>query len=187
MERRAVLVGGGRDAESLIRSLEAEPDSDIRICGIFDDRDDSRSPPLVAGYPKLGTITELVDFARLTRIDMLIVTLPLSAESRVLSLLKQLWVLPIDIRLSAHAGQLRFRPRTYSFIGSVPLIDVFDRPLADWDWIAKRVFDVVFAGIALLLVSPILLATAVAIKPDSRGPCCSARSGTASTTRSSRS
>ena len=170
MERRAVLVGGGRDAESLIRSLEAGPDSDIRICGIFDDRDDSRSPPLVAGYPKLGTVAELVAFARLTRIDMLIVTLPLSAESRVLSLLKQLWILPIDIRLSAHAGQLRFRPRTYSFIGSVPLIDVFDRPLADWDWIAKRIFDVVFASIALLLVSPILLATAIAIKLDSEGP-----------------
>ena len=170
MERRAVIVGGGTAAEGLIRSLEAQPESDIRICGIFDDRDDRRSPPIVAGYPKLGNIGELVEFARLARIDMLIVSLPLSAEQRVLTLLKQLWVLPIDIRLSAQSAQLKFRPRTYSFIGTVPLIDVFDRPLADWDWIAKRVFDVIVASLALIFLSPVFLATAIAVKLDSRGP-----------------
>jgi FlaA1/EpsC-like NDP-sugar epimerase len=56
MERRAVIVGGGKAAEALIRSLEREPANDIRICGIFDDRDNTRSPPVVAGYPKLGTV-----------------------------------------------------------------------------------------------------------------------------------
>jgi Undecaprenyl-phosphate glucose phosphotransferase len=170
MERRAVVVGGGKGAETLIRSLESQQDSDIRICGIFDDRDDSRSPPIVAGYPKLGNIRELVEFARLARIDMLIVTLPLSAEERLLSMLKHLWVLPLDIRLSAHSAQLRFRPRTYSFVGDIPLIDVFDQPLADWDRVGKRVFDVIFASLALLVLSPVMFATALAIKLDSRGP-----------------
>ena len=73
MERRALIVGGGKAAESLIRSIEVQPDNDIRICGIFDDRDDVRSPPVVAGYPKLGTVGELIEFARIARIDMLIV------------------------------------------------------------------------------------------------------------------
>lgn len=170
MERRAVIVGGGKGAETLIRGLEMQEESDIRICGIFDDRDDRRSPPLVAGYPKLGTIRELVEFARLAKIDMLIVTLPLSAEKRVLALLKDLWVLPLDIRLSAHTSQLRFRPRSYSYIGQIPLLDVFDRPIADWDWIAKRAFDLFFASLALILLSPVFLATAIAIKLDSKGP-----------------
>ncbi|MDY8107686.1 undecaprenyl-phosphate glucose phosphotransferase [Fulvimarina sp. 2208YS6-2-32] len=170
MERRAVIVGGGKNAEDLIRGLEAQSDSDIRICGIFDDRNDRRSPPVVAGYPKLGTIPELVAFSRMTRIDMLIVTLPLSAEQRLLTLLKKLWVLPVDIRLSAHATELHFRPRSYSFIGEIPMIDVLDRPLADWDWIAKRVFDVVVAALAILVLSPVLLITALAVKLDTPGP-----------------
>ncbi len=72
----------------------------------FDDRTDDRSPPVVVGYPKLGTISELVEFGRMARVDMLIVTLPLSAESRVLQLLKRLWILPVDIRLSAHTNKL---------------------------------------------------------------------------------
>jgi Undecaprenyl-phosphate glucose phosphotransferase len=170
MERRALIVGGGKEAEGLIRSIERQPYNDIRICGIFDDRDDKRSPPIVAGYPKLGNIAELIEFARIARIDMLIVSLPLTAESRVLSLLKKLWVLPVDIRLSAHNNQLQFRPRSYSFIGSVPLLDILDKPINDWDSVAKRAFDIVFSLIGIILFSPVMLATAIAIKLDSKGP-----------------
>src|SRR5690606_16734035 len=115
MERRAVIVGGGSVAEGLIREIEQQPYNDIRICGIFDDRDDVRSPPVVAGYPKLGNTDELVEFARLARIDLMIVTIPITAEARVLAMLRKLWVLPIDIRLSAHSNHLRFRPRAYSY------------------------------------------------------------------------
>jgi Undecaprenyl-phosphate glucose phosphotransferase len=170
MERRAVIVGGGKAAEMLIRSIEQQADNDIRICGIFDDRDDRRSPPIVAGYPKLGNVTELIEFARIARIDMLIVSLPITAEARVLSLLKKLWVLPVDIRLSAHSNQLRFRPRSYSFIGSVPMLDIFDKPINDWDSVAKRAFDIIFSLIGIVVFSPIMLATAIAIKLDSKGP-----------------
>ncbi|MCR4266038.1 undecaprenyl-phosphate glucose phosphotransferase [Nitratireductor sp. ZSWI3] len=170
IERRALIVGGGANAEHLIRSIERQPYNDIRICGIFDDRDDRRSPPVVAGYPKLGNIAELVEFARIARIDMLIVSLPVSAEARVLSLLSKLWVLPVDIRLSAHSNHLRFRPRAYSYIGSVPMLDIFDRPINDWDSVAKRAFDIVFSLFGIVAFSPVMLAAALAIKLDSKGP-----------------
>jgi Undecaprenyl-phosphate glucose phosphotransferase len=170
LERRAVIVGGGQSAEDLIRALDAEPDNDIRICGIFDDRKDDRSPSVVAGHAKLGTIAELVEFGRLTRIDLLIVSLPITAETRLLQMLKHLWVLPVDIRLSAHTNKVRFRPRSYSFIGSLAFLDVFDKPIADWDYLLKRAFDLVFASLALVLLSPLMLATAIAIRLDSRGP-----------------
>jgi len=170
MERRAVIVGGGPNAQALIRALEQQPDNDIRICGIFDDRDDKRSPPIVAGYPKLGNIQELIEFARIAHIDMLIVSLPISAEERILMILNKLWVLPVDIRLSALNNHLRFRPRAYSYIGSVPMLDIFDKPINDWDSVAKRIFDIVFSLLGIVLLSPIMLATAIAIKLDSKGP-----------------
>ena len=170
MERRAVIVGGGDPAKQLVRALEQQPDNDIRICGIFDDRGSGRSPPVVAGYPKLGTFAELVEFARVARVDMLIIALPASAEARILQLLRKLWVLPVDIRLAAHANHLRFRPRSYSHIGAVPMFDIFDKPLRDWDSVAKRVFDVVFSLIALALVWPVMIAAAIAVKVTSKGP-----------------
>ncbi|KAB0680938.1 undecaprenyl-phosphate glucose phosphotransferase [Aureimonas leprariae] len=170
MERRAVIVGGGQAAEELIRTIIAQPDGDVRICGIFDDRGDRRSPPLVAGYPKLGNIRELVEFARTARIDMLIVTLPLSAEKRVLEFLKSLWVLPLDIRLAAHAANPQFRSRSHSFVGQVPVLDVFNKPIADWNALTKRVFDILIASAAIVALSPVFLATAIAVRLDSKGP-----------------
>ncbi len=141
LNRRAVIVGGGPETEALIKALEASQDIDIRIAGIFDDRGPDRVSPVIAGYPKLGNIDELVAFARTSRIDLAIVSLPVTAEARLLQLLQKLWVLPIDIRISAHNNRLRFRPRTYSYIGNVPFIDLADRPIANWDYVRKWLFD----------------------------------------------
>ncbi len=170
LNRRAVIVGGGAAAEDLIAALEASADSSISIVGIFDDRGDDRSPSFVAGYPKLGTVAQLEEFARKAPIDLLIFTLPLKAEDRLLALAKKLWILPVDIRLSAHAQQLRYRPRAYSYIGNVPFLDVFDRPLADWDQFAKSVEDKLIAAITLIVAAPLMLLIAIAVKLESRGP-----------------
>ncbi|MBN9011016.1 MAG: exopolysaccharide biosynthesis polyprenyl glycosylphosphotransferase, partial [Rhizobiales bacterium] len=109
-------------------------------------------------------------FGRKARVDLLIVSLPLTAESRLLQLLKQLWVLPVDIRLSAHTNRLRFRPRTYSFVGKVPFLDVVDRPIADWDVVAKWLVDRLVGGLILLLALPVMALVALAVKLDSKGP-----------------
>ncbi|MHC5653845.1 undecaprenyl-phosphate glucose phosphotransferase [Stappia sp.] len=170
LERRAVIVGGGQVAADLIHEIENQPNNDIRICGLFDDRKSARSPDIVAGYPKLGTVTDLVEFARIARIDMLIVTIPLRAEKRLLEFLKTLWVLPVDIRLSAHTDKVSFRDRASSFIGTVPFVDVVEKPMADWDSIAKRAFDLVVATAAIILLSPVMIAAALAIRLDSKGP-----------------
>lgn len=124
---------------------------------------------MVAGYPKLGTVAELVDFARLARIDMLIIALPLTAEARIMNLIRQFWVSPVDVRLAAHANKLRFRPRSYSHVGSVPMLDVLDKPIRDWDSVAKRIFDIFFSIVALLLLWPVLIGAALAVKFTSKG------------------
>ncbi len=168
--RRAVVVGGGPEGIEVIQALEANENSDIRICGVFDERSDDRVPARIEGYPKLGNYDELVEFGRNSRIDLLIITLPLTAESRLMSVLKKLWVLPVDVRLAAHTTKLRFRPRAYSYIGNVPFIDIFDKPLADWDFVLKWLFDKCIASLALLVLSPVILATALAVKFTSKGP-----------------
>jgi exopolysaccharide biosynthesis polyprenyl glycosylphosphotransferase len=85
-------------------------------------------------------------------------------------MLKKLWVLPVDIRLAAHSNKLRFRPRAYSYIGAVPMFDMVDKPITDWDVVMKWLFDKIVGGAILTLASPLMLITALAIKLDSRGP-----------------
>src|SRR2546423_3185993 len=170
LDRRAVVVGGGDPGEHLVTALEGQSDSDVRLVGVFDDRGDDRAPMACAGLQKLGTVDDLVEFARKTRVDLAIFSLPISAESRILQMLKKLWVLPVDIRLSAHTNKLQFRPRSYSSIGAVPVLDVFDRPIADWDVVMKWLFDKLVGGLALTAALPVMAAVTLAIKLDSRGP-----------------
>jgi Undecaprenyl-phosphate glucose phosphotransferase len=168
--RRVIIVGGGREGESLVSALEHEADSDLRICGVFDDRGRDRSPDVVAGIPKLGTVDDLVEFTRRTRVDLILVSLPLTAEERVLHMVRKLWVLPVDVRLAAHMSKLRFRPRAYSYIGNVPVLDIFDKPIADWNMVVKSTFDRVAGGLVFLAMLPVMAVTALAIKLDSPGP-----------------
>jgi Undecaprenyl-phosphate glucose phosphotransferase len=170
LDRRTVVVGADERGDTLIRSLDSQRDSDVRVVGVFDDRGDDRSQSTVAGHQKLGTVDDLVEFARRTRIDLVIFSLPISAENRILQMLKKLWVLPVDIRLAAHSNKLRFRPRAYSYIGKVPVLDVLDKPITDWDYVIKWLFDRVVGSVLLVLASPIMLLAALAIKIESRGP-----------------
>jgi Undecaprenyl-phosphate glucose phosphotransferase len=170
LSRRAVLVGGGEPAKDLLKAYEASPASDVSIIGIFDDRGDDRSPPKIRNLRKLGTVDELVQFARNTRVDMLIITLPLIAENRLLQVLKRLWVLPVDIRLSAYSQKLRYKSRAYSYVGNIPLLDVFDKPLSGWNALLKNVEDKVIAAIAVVVFAPVMALVALAVKLDSRGP-----------------
>ena len=165
-----MIVGGGPLAEMLLSALARHPCPDLRILGLFDDRDDERSPDVVAGYPKLGTIDDLLAFARHVRVDQVIFALPITAEGRILSMLRKLWVLPVDIRLAAHANRLRFRPRSYSFIGAVPVFDVLDKPLSEGAVAVKAVFDRVVVTFLLVVLSPVMLAIAMGVKLTSRGP-----------------
>jgi Undecaprenyl-phosphate glucose phosphotransferase len=170
LDRRTIVVGADESGEALIEALRVQEDSDIEILGVFDDRNDSRALDTCAGSPKLGRVDDIVEFARRTRIDLVLFALPISAETRILEMLKKLWVLPVDIRLSAHNNKLRFRPRFYSYLGKVPTLDVFEAPITDWDLVMKWMFDHFVGGVVLLLAAPVMALVALAVKLDSPGP-----------------
>jgi Undecaprenyl-phosphate glucose phosphotransferase len=170
LDRRTIVVGADESGERLIELLNAQEDSDLDILGVFDDRNDARALDTCAGSPKLGKVDAIVEFARRTRIDLVLFALPISAETRILEMLKKLWVLPVDIRLSAHTNKLRFRPRSYSYLGKVPTLDVFEAPITDWDLVMKWLFDHVTGALILLLAAPVMALVALAIKLDSPGP-----------------
>jgi Undecaprenyl-phosphate glucose phosphotransferase len=170
LDRRTIIVGSDQNGEKLVEALSVQVDSDIEILGVFDDRNDSRALDTCAGATKLGKVDDIVEFARRTRIDLVLFALPISAETRILDMLKKLWVLPVDIRLSAHTNLLRFRPRAYSYLGKVPTLDVFEAPITDWDLVMKWLFDHVVGAIVLLLAAPVMALVALAVKLDSPGP-----------------
>ncbi len=168
--QRIAIVGGGKAAEEAIDTLEKSKGLDVEIIGLFDDRYDNRSPESVRKHKKIGKIADLADYARSNRVDLIIVAIPLSAEQRLLQILKRLWELPVDIRVSGQAAILKLSPRAYTYIGDLPLLSLFDRPLNSWDQFMKSSLDRGIALLAIMLLSPVMLAVALAVRLESKGP-----------------
>ncbi len=168
--QRIAIVGGGKAAEDAIITLEKSSNLDIEIVGLFDDRFDNRSPDSVRKHKKIGKISALADYAREHQVDLIIVAIPMSAELRLLQILKRLWELPVDIRVSGQAAQLKLSPRAYTYLGELPLLAVFDRPLNSWNQFLKDTMDRSIALLALILLSPVMLIVAAAVRYESKGP-----------------
>ena len=170
LDRRTIIVGADQNGERLITALRAQEGSNLSILGVFDDRSDRRALGVCAGVPKLGKVDDILEFAQRTRVDLILFALPISAEKRILQMLKKLWVLPVDIHLSAHTNELRFRPRYYSNLGQLPTLPMFEKPITDWDLVTKWMFDRVIGALLLVAASPLIALITLAIKLDSRGP-----------------
>lgn len=166
--RRTVLVGGGKASDDLIGKL-AE-DKHIKILGVFDDRQGARATTAHSHLPRLGTFEELAEFCRTESVDLAVVTVPPRAEERLLQILKQLFSLQVDIRISALSSRLKFNSSAYSYIGDVPMLAVMDKPLNDWDRVIKNIEDRVLGALILVTVSPIMAVVALAVRLDSKGP-----------------
>ncbi|HWX84471.1 MAG TPA: undecaprenyl-phosphate glucose phosphotransferase, partial [Xanthobacteraceae bacterium] len=82
LDRRTIIVGSDQSAEQLVAALKAQNDSDIDVLGVFDDRNEDRALETCAGSPKLGKVDDIVEFARRTRVDLVLFALPISAETR---------------------------------------------------------------------------------------------------------
>lgn len=168
-ERRAVLLGGGDPARDLISGLAQNPDSDIRICAIFDDRSDDRSPELVLNVPKIGRFDDLLVFARKAEIDLVIIALPLEASARIAGLLAQFKVLPLPVHLAQYSKDYVF-DRSVPGPGQARLRLLAQESFGLHRRVVKKVFDVVLSLAVLVLLSPFLALIALAIRWDSPGP-----------------
>jgi Undecaprenyl-phosphate glucose phosphotransferase len=168
--RRTVIVGGGEDANDLRRELHADPAKHMKILGVFDDRQDERVAMSKTGIARLGTFEKLAGFCNDMSVDLLIVTVPARAEERLMQILQKLFTLQADIRVSALNSKLRLNSRAYSYIGRVPMLAVMDKPLSDWDRVLKNMEDRVIGALLLILLSPVMALTAIAIRLNSKGP-----------------
>jgi Undecaprenyl-phosphate glucose phosphotransferase len=170
LARRTVIVGGGAAALETIERLEKSGQGALKILGVFDDRLPSRARIEAGGYAFLGAFADLERFCREAKVDLLMVSLPLSAEDRLLQVLQQLWALPVDVRISALGGKLPLRDRAYAYIGDVPFLPLFDKPLSDWSIALKSLFDRALAGVLIVVLSPLMALLALGVKWSSPGP-----------------
>ncbi len=174
-DARVAVYGQGRVAERLAAHLN-DPSLAVRLVGVFDDRrEDSRHPSArVAEAGKArGGLDDLIAFGRAGEIDQIIIALPASADRRTADVARRLEQLPVSLHVCTHLkSDLIDDAATHSVshIGPIGLLDIKTKPLADWGGFVKAVEDFVIGSIALVLVAPLMVLIAIAVKLDSPGP-----------------
>jgi Undecaprenyl-phosphate glucose phosphotransferase len=167
--RNIVIVGAGNEGQRLVKKLRELQDKSISFRGVFDDRK-SRLSGSVLGLDILGTTDDLVRVARRYPVDEVIVALPLSAEERLKTLLWKLKGIATDLRLSIEPIAETFQVRGMSYVGTVPVLEIADRPIKHWRAIAKWIEDKVLGALLVIFLTPLMAITALLITLDSRGP-----------------
>ena len=160
-----VIVGGGKNAESLIEA--AMRSGEMAILGLFDDR--AGRATAIKGVPVLGGTQALIDHKIIPFVDRIVICVPAGAQGRVRQLVSQLSPLPNAISLFLDdAGALP--EAQVARMANAPLAYVAGAPDDLARAAAKRMQDVVIGIIALLLAAPMMALIAIAVRLDSPGP-----------------
>ena len=162
-----VIVGATRSAEKLV--ADAQASGDLNILGIFDDRL-ARAPSQIGGVQVLGDLDALMTWEHLPSIDRVIVTVSSAAQSRVKHLIEKLRAMPNKLVLAIDMQGYDADGTTIGRIGQQPVAYVSGAPEDARRAFWKRLQDICIGALALLLLSPIMCAVAVAIKLESKGP-----------------
>lgn len=167
LSENVVIVGATPNAQHLIE--ENAMTRELNIVGIFDDRL-SRAPKSISGAPILGRIDDMLTWDRLPDVDRIIVTITSDARIRVKDLIDRLRVLPQRVVLLLDLDGFDPESQTLSEIAHSPAAYVSGTPRDFRRVVVKRISDIVFAGLLLVMASPVLLITALLIKATSKGP-----------------
>ncbi len=119
----------------------------------------------------MGNLEELNNYIRNNEVDDVIITLPWSADERLYRIARKLREFPVHVYLSSDMVGFRipYKISTDHFIG-IPMMEIAKTPFSDWMIFIKKIEDLLFATIALIIFAPLMILISLAIIIESPGP-----------------
>jgi Undecaprenyl-phosphate glucose phosphotransferase len=169
--QRIIIYGAEEQtSERVMRLLDLERLPYLSIVGIADGRNSRVGTPAGWNVPFIGGMDALLERVSRGDVDMVIIALPMISQTRLDEITERLQRISVDICLMPREAMDLSTQYSMRFIGSLPLFALWQRPIRDWNHILKALEDRALAAAGLLLLSPVFLLTAIAIKLTSRGP-----------------
>lgn len=167
--QRAIIVGMNDQGVALARRVSVTPYSRIECVGFFDDRERGRLDA-ADDFRILGGLADVPKYVRDNGVKLIYLSLPMASQPRILQVLDELK----DTTASIFFVPDMFitdliQGRTGSVCG-MPVISVCETPFRGANGTVKRASDIALSTLILALVSPVLLAIAIAVKLSSPGP-----------------
>ena len=167
--RRVLIVGAGDVGRKLGRAIRDYYWTGLELVGYVDD-DASKQGEDCAGCPVLGTLRDVGSVVSQHGVDEVILALPPWAQDRARQVILALQELSVNARVVPDVFDMVFiRASVEEFVG-IPLIVLREPVIEGPDRVVKRLFDLVVGGLALVMLSPVMLVAALAVRIDSPGP-----------------
>ncbi len=163
--RRAVLVGSGKHIEDVAHALTDEVHAPVEMVGFI-----SLTPRPDNGLRSLGRIDQLSEVLAAHRVQEVIIADPDLPEERAVELVDLCHQRGVTVRIAPSTMEILVHRAEFVPGASVPLFELRPPVFDGFDYIVKRTFDFCLSVLLVLLLSPLLLAIAVAVLVSSRGP-----------------
>jgi exopolysaccharide biosynthesis polyprenyl glycosylphosphotransferase len=164
---RTVIVGLNAEGRDLAKRLQ-DPALGFDVVGLVSVGEGLPDP--TNGQRILGTIGELGSIVRAQDIDCAFLGSSALDPEEMRGVLTTLRRLNVQVRVSANVPQILASRLSVQMVGSTLALSLQTTSLSGPQAVAKRVFDLLVGGLAVILTSPIWLTSAIAIKLTSRGP-----------------
>jgi exopolysaccharide biosynthesis polyprenyl glycosylphosphotransferase len=163
--RRALLVGSGKHIEAVAHALAGRAHTPVDLVGYI-----SLKPRPQNGLRSLGQLSELPEVLARERVQEVIIADPDFPQERAVELVDQCHQRGVSVHIAPSTMEILFKRAEFVPGESVPLFTLRPPVFEGIDYAIKRTFDLVLSLAMLVLLSPVLLAIAVAVKLSSRGP-----------------
>jgi polysaccharide biosynthesis protein PslA len=168
IEQKVVFYGADPDSLAMIRKVIHGIDlPHLRFIGVVDDR------PKVAemeGLPWLGGLDDLMALARRGELDQVLFCVPNLPRDRLHDIMEQLATVSVDVAVIPPEAIHLAPDYRVQLLGQLPVLTLWQRPFRDVNGLVKRAEDLLIAGSMIVLLSPVLLLTALLVRLSSPGP-----------------
>jgi putative colanic acid biosysnthesis UDP-glucose lipid carrier transferase len=172
LTRRLAVIGMGEQLFRTVGRLAApDPAGDptARVAMILD-LDGSLQGRWPRGVATLDGFADLEEKVQAGKVDQVVIAMPARSGDLLERALRNLRHLGVDVGWVPDLPPGRVPVLGTAQLGDVPLVRLLERPIDGWHWLLKAVEDRVLASILLVILTPLLLLIALAIRLDTPGP-----------------
>ncbi len=163
--RRVAIAGDLPVGQMLLESFRNEPWLGFEVVGVYHDV----SPEGVSA-DWAGTIEQLIEDAKAAKIHNVYIAMSMNDAASIKRLVNELADTTCSVILIPDVFTFNILHSRIEEMNGIPVVPLYDTPLSGLNRVLKRVEDIVLSSLILLMISPVLLSIAAAVKLTSPGP-----------------
>ena len=152
-----LVIGSGPESSAIIAEINDRPSHGFKI---------------IKNYDSFSNIIQekIKNLTKSHIIDEIVIADPKTDKNTILNILDYTEENHLGFRYAADLFNTVTRNTSIEPIAGIPIIELKKTSLDGWGKIAKRIFDIITSSVFIIILSPIIILTAIAVKITSTGP-----------------